>query len=279
MLDLILTVAKGDDRIRTVLLVGSRANPAALPDQYQDYDITYFVTDMEPFYNNPAWVEERFGKPLIMQMPESMRHPDGGGHFNYMMIYPDGMRLDLTFEYRKYIDNGEPAIVLLDKDHGLGLVPTLPLPTDAIWHIKPPSSLFYYSCCNNFWWCLNNVAKGIARDELPYVMYMLNVIVRSELHDMMKWYIGTLHGFDLSVGSLGKYFKKYLPTHVYETYTATYSGSSYHDIWQSLDVMCDLFSVLALAVAAHFKFIYRQDEEDGIRAYLGMIGADINGTN
>jgi len=51
--------------------------------------------------------------------------------------------------------------------------------------------LFYYSCCNNFWWCLNNVAKGIARDELPYAMHMLNDVVRAELHDMINWYIGT----------------------------------------------------------------------------------------
>jgi aminoglycoside 6-adenylyltransferase len=35
--------------------------------------------------------------------------------------------------------------------------------------------------------------------------------------------------------------------------------------------MCDLFHMLAISVAAHFGFIYRQDEEDGIRKYLGMV--------
>ena len=73
MMDLILDVAKADERIRSVLLVGSRANPAVPKDNYQDYDITYFVTDIVPFYNNPAWVEAYFGKPLIMQMPEVIR--------------------------------------------------------------------------------------------------------------------------------------------------------------------------------------------------------------
>jgi len=48
VMDLILRVANADERIRAVLLVGSRANPAAPKDIYQDYDITYFVEDITP---------------------------------------------------------------------------------------------------------------------------------------------------------------------------------------------------------------------------------------
>ena len=271
VMDLILNIAKIDERIRAVLLVGSRANPSVPRDSYQDYDIIYFVEDITPFYNNPAWVEEHFGKPLIMQMPEAMRYPVGDGNFNYMMIYPDGVRIDLSFKFEKYIDNGEPAVVLMDKDNGGGFLPPLPVPNDKCWYIKPPSPLFFYSCCNNFWWCLNNVAKGIARDELPYVMYMLNNVVRSELHDMINYYIGVHHSFNLSTGKEGKYFKKYLPSELYSQYTATYPSSNYTDIWASIDTMCDLFHTLAVTVAAHFDFAYRQEEEDGMRMYLRMV--------
>ena len=274
MLDLILGVAKADDRIRAVSMEGSRANPAAPKDKYQDYDITYYVSDIAPFYNNPAWVIEKFGEPLIMQMPEAMRWPDGGGHFNYMMIYPDGNRLDLTFEPRKYTDNGEPSVTLLDKDGGNGFRPALPPPSDAVYHITPPTELFYYSCCNNFWWCLNNVAKGIARDELPYVMKMLNEVVRSELHDMIRWHIGATHGFDLSAGKDGKYFKRYLPPELYARYAATYSGCDFEDVWDSVFTMCELFHTLAVEVAANFGFTYRQNEEDGMRKYLRMVRED-----
>ncbi|MDR2649446.1 MAG: aminoglycoside 6-adenylyltransferase [Clostridiales bacterium] len=274
MMDLILNAAKSDERIRAVSMEGSRANPAVPKDRYQDYDITYYVSDIAPFYNNPAWVIAKFGKPLIMQMPEAMRYPDGGGHFNYMMIYPDGNRIDLTFEPKKYVDNGKPSVTLLDKDNGNGFRPILPPPSDSVYHIEPPSSLFYYSCCNNFWWCLNNVAKGIARDELVYVMNMLNMVVRPELHDMMKWYIVTLHGFNISAGKYGKYFKRYLTTELYKQYAATYSGSDYGEVWASVFIMCDLFHTLALPVAESFGFTYRQDEEDGMRVYLKFVKED-----
>ncbi|MEA4887911.1 MAG: aminoglycoside 6-adenylyltransferase [Clostridiaceae bacterium] len=271
IMELILNTARADERIRAVLLVGSRANPAVPKDIYQDYDITYFVADIAPFFNNPAWAEARFGKPLIMQMPEAMRYPAGDGRFNYMMIYPDGVRIDLSFEFTPYIDDGEPAVTLLDKDNGSGFLPILRAPSDKHWHIQPPSPLYYYSCCNNFWWCLNNVAKGIARDELPYVMHMLNDVVRPELHDMINYYIGTQYGFNLSTGKNGKYYKNFLSPDLYAQYAATYSGSHYADIWLSVEVMCRLFHTLAAVVAANCGFTYRQDEEAGMREYMHRV--------
>ena len=268
--ELILSVANSDERIRGAVLMGSRADPSVPKDCYQDYDICFLVADTSSFYNNPGWVEEKFGKPLIMQMPEAMRGADGGGHFVYLMIFPDGVRIDLSFYFSKYEDTGEPVIVLLDKDNGNGFFPPINI-NEKYWHIKAPTQLDYYSCCNDFWWCLNNVAKGIMRDELSYVMDMLNSVVRSELHDMINWYIGIQHGFDLSTGKSGKYFKKYLSPELYAQYAATYSGSDYDDIWTAVFTMCDLFHPLALSVAAHFDFTYRQNEEDGIREYLRMI--------
>jgi len=240
-------------------------------DNYQDFDITFYVHDIKPFFNNPDWTIKQFGSPLIMQMPEAMRYPDNDGHFAYLILFPDGNRLDLGFCPTPYIDDGEPSITLLDKDDGNGFRPILPPPNDAIFHIKPPTPLFYYSCCNNFWWCLNNVAKGIMRDELSYVMNMQNTCIRPELHDMINWYIGTQHGFDLSTGKDGKYFKKFLPPELYSQYAATYSGSNYDEMWTAIHTMCDLFHHLALAVAEHFDFSYRQDEEDGIREYMRMV--------
>jgi aminoglycoside 6-adenylyltransferase len=102
-------------------------------------------------------------------------------------------------------------------------------------------------------------------------MNMLNVWIRSELHDMINWYIGTLYGFNLPTGKECNYIKKYLPPELYTQYIATYSGSNYTDAWAAIDTMCNLFHTLALEVASHFGFIYLQEEEDGIREYLRMV--------
>ncbi len=47
--DLILAFARKDERIRVVAMNGSRANPNAPRDAFQDYDIVFLVTDMDSF--------------------------------------------------------------------------------------------------------------------------------------------------------------------------------------------------------------------------------------
>ena len=44
MMDLILNIANADERIRGVMLGGSRANTSVPKDCYQDYDISFAVT-------------------------------------------------------------------------------------------------------------------------------------------------------------------------------------------------------------------------------------------
>ncbi|MDD4494602.1 MAG: aminoglycoside 6-adenylyltransferase [Eubacteriales bacterium] len=275
MMDLILGVAKGDERIRAVLMNGSKANPNVPKDIYQDFDVAYMVTDIDSFTKDHSWIDV-FGNRLMLQMPETMRYPDNpDGHFGYLMLFEDGNRIDLSL-VPLCTENLEQydclTVTLLDK---VGIVPDYPPPTDKDFWLKEPDELFYYSCCNNFWWCLNNAAKGIARDELSYVMNMLNDVVRTELHDMIGYYIGTQHGFNLSVGKNGKYFKRYLSPELYSQYAATYSGSDYNDVWKAIYAMCNLFHMLALSVAAHFGFTYRQNEEDGMKAYLRMVKENV----
>lgn len=279
MMGLLLGVAREDERIRAVYLNGSRANPNAPRDSYQDYDVVFVVTETAPFLADKSWVL-RFGRPLIVQEPDwndnwagySGETPDFSKRYAWLMLFDDGNRIDLSIEVREEAIQGACGdgltVVLLDKD---GLLPEIPAPTDAGYHISKPSEGHYLACCNDFWWCLNNVAKGIARDELSYAKYMLEVVVRGELHTMMDWYIGTLAGFGLSTGKHGKYYRKYLPEDVYQRYCRTYAGSDYEEIWAAVDAMCGLFHTLALAVAGAFGYEYRQDEEEGMRVYLGKV--------
>ena len=62
ILNLILNVAKEDDHIRAVYMVGSRANKDCPVDIYQDFDVTFLVDVVAPYWDNEAWIEEKFGK-------------------------------------------------------------------------------------------------------------------------------------------------------------------------------------------------------------------------
>lgn len=276
MFDLILGVAKSDERIRAVYMNGSRANPNVLEDIYQDYDIVYVVTETKSFLENKNWIDI-FGEVAIVQEPDDNDSvleikKDLNRSYTWLILFKDGNRLDLKIQIKeemleKYTSDSL-TVPLLDKDNCL---PTIPLPDDRNYHVKKPTYQQYRCCCNEFWWCLNNVAKGIARDQLSYAMWMYYVIVHDMLEKMIDWYIGTVSSFSVSVGMRGKYYKKYLPKELYVMYEKTYSDSNYENLWKAIFTACDLFSITANYVAKYLGYRYCHTEEENMMDYLNKV--------
>lgn len=269
MLDLILNVAKEDERIRAVIMGGSRVNESCSKDRYQDFDIGYFVNDVTPFWDNMEWIEEKFGKPSLVQKPETMEliPPDNDGNFIYLMIFPDGNRIDLQITSDRYDDDGEPMVLLLDKD---GDFPKIEIQKDY-WYVEKPTQKQFGDCCNEFHWCLNNVSKCIARDELSYAMEQFNHYVRDMLILVLDWYVGALYDFNISSGKNGKYFKKYLPNEIYLRFQSTYTDSDYELIWKAVFEALHLFGDVARMVAEKLDYVYDEEEEKGIETYMVQV--------
>ena len=91
MQELILKIAKADERIRAVYMNGSRTNANVPKDIFQDYDIVYVVSDTAPFIQDKTWID-RFGKRLFMQYPDE--HPDypsdKDNFYGWLMQFKDG---------------------------------------------------------------------------------------------------------------------------------------------------------------------------------------------
>ena len=215
MFDLIIEVAKNDNRIRAVYLNGSRTNPKVEKDIFQDFDILYVVTETQTFIQDPNWIHV-YGESIIVQLPDELDKIVGDDiHFDqcygYLMQFADGNRIDLHI---KTIDSvlqeyktDKLTITLLDKDNTL---PQIPEPTDCYYWVKKPTGELYFRCCNEFWWVLLYIGKGLWREEIPYAMDCMNSWVRPQLFDMVSWYVGILTDFSCSVGKSGKYLNRYL---------------------------------------------------------------------
>ena len=67
----ILDTARGDPRVRAVVLSGSRADPAAPPDDLRDFDVVYVVTDVAALRDERGWLGA-FGETAIVQTPDAM---------------------------------------------------------------------------------------------------------------------------------------------------------------------------------------------------------------
>ena len=123
---------------------------------------------------------------------------------------------------------------------------------------------------------MQNVAKGIKRDELTYAMNMYIQVVHEKLESMVKWHIGTQNDFSVNVGLWGKHFKKYLPENLYDMYIKTYSDANYENLWDAIFSACELFRTIAPAVASQLGYVYDKQEDDNMTAYLTKIRNESN---
>jgi aminoglycoside 6-adenylyltransferase len=276
MFDLILRVAEQNEQIRAVYMNGSRANPAVPEDFFQDYDIVYVVSETRSFYEDETWID-CFGERLYMQMPGKMDVLTGGkcnfsDIYCWLILFKDGNRLDLHVESvpfaRNKILRDKLCVILLDKDN---ILPSIPATTDIDYHVKKPSESDFMFACNEFWWCLNNVAKGLWRREITYVMDMLNYHIRPQLLKLLTWKIGFDTDFFCSVGKSGKYLCNYLTEEIWSQLLNTYSDAVIGNIWKSVFIMCDLFDKIAVELAGKSGYCYNYAEAKAGRFYLERV--------
>ncbi|RPF50382.1 aminoglycoside 6-adenylyltransferase [Aquisalibacillus elongatus] len=273
MMSLIKSFASDDERIRAVYMNGSRTNPNVPKDMFQDYDIVFVATEVQSFIKDQSWINF-FGDLIMMQEPDKNDHGsnlnlDSIRSYGFLMLFTDGNRIDLHIQTEEVMleEYGEDKLTLpiLDKDE---LLPTIPRPTDVDYHVQEPTENEFNRLTNDFWWCLQNVAKGIWRDELPYAKRMFEYTTRAPLDQMVAWWIGIQQDFQVSVGKLGKYFKDYLPESYWEMYQETYSDANYSNMWDSIFVTCELFRTLSQDVAEHFNFTYPIEDDQNMTKYL-----------
>ena len=100
MISLIKDIAFKEENIRAAYIEGSRTNPNAPEDIFQDYDIVYIVTTTKPFREDKEWINN-FGKILYMHYPEdNVFYPsDVENCYGWQMQFVDGNPLMQEIRY------------------------------------------------------------------------------------------------------------------------------------------------------------------------------------
>ncbi len=160
--NLILTTAQENTAILMIGSEGSRNDPTVTPDQYQDFDITYFVSD-DVFPTFDVFDRSRFGDMMIQQiLPEKNR-------WCWLMQFMDGNRLDLKIQpvsvVPDYLAEDTLNTILLDKT---GHYTNLTATSDRTHWVQRPTQSEFDDSITEFFWVSTYVLKGILRGELLY---------------------------------------------------------------------------------------------------------------
>ncbi len=173
MLDLIFQTAKVL-QVKAVAISGSRTNPKAPKDEFQDYDVIYVVDDLDNLTSDLSWLDQ-FGKCIIEQ-EVALDH-----RRLYLMLFEDGNRIDLTLcpkeHIQEWVDSEAGFAVLEDPEY---LFKPYSQNLERFW-IHPATETDFKNSCNEFWWVSAYVVKGICRKQVIYATDYLYGICQQEL--------------------------------------------------------------------------------------------------
>lgn len=275
MLNLILGFAESDDRIRAVVMNGSRVNPNLAPDPFQDYDIATFVTEVGPF-RDYDYVVPRFGEVIVVEQPLLGPWPpsDGDGSYhNYNIQLVDGNRIDLSFHHLHTLERNledSLTLALLDKD---GRIPPSIHPNESSYFISKPTLELYDGCCTGFFFALgSHIPKTIWRRKLPLLKSYIEWL-RESVVMMLGWEIGLRSGWNNSLGSKGKNLEDLLLMDVWKEYKRTYVGNDYDEIWDSLFLFYSIFERSAKFVAEKCGFTFQQNRAEKVLSFMKHVRA------
>ncbi|GHU44470.1 aminoglycoside 6-adenylyltransferase [Bacilli bacterium] len=203
LFNLILTTGKINPNILMIGSEGSRNDPTVTPDPYQDFDITYFVSDAD-FPTFEQFDRSHFGDIMIQQiLPEKNR-------WCWLMQFMDGNRLDLKIQpvssVPDYLAEDMLNTILLDKT---GSYRNLATTSDQTHWVQRPTQTDFDASITEFFWVSTYVLKGILRGELLYANFFFETIVREELYRLLTWRVGVDTDFSLSVGKAHKRLPDY----------------------------------------------------------------------
>ena len=273
---LILGFAEADERIRAVVMNGSRVNPNVARDPFQDYDIATFVTEVEPF-RDEDYVLPCFGRALVVEQPLIGPWPPDDAdedYHNYNVQLMDGNRIDLSFCHLDTLPRRRRdslTAVLLDKDNRLT---SLPPPSASSHFITPPTQKLYDGCCTGFFFALvSHIPKTIWRRNLPYLKFLIECCLRESVVMMLGWEIGIRTGWEKSLGNKGKYLEDFLPADAWGEYKKTYVGSNWDYLWESLFLFHGIFRRSAKFVAAERGYRFPQETAANVWTFLEHVRA------
>ena len=258
ILDVILQTAK-KLQIYAVALSGSRTNPNASTDEFQDYDVVYVVDDLDNLTSDLSWLD-LFGKRIIDQ-EVALDH-----RRLYLMLFEDGNRIDLTLCPKEHIQewvNREAGFTVLEDPEHL-FEPYSPN-LERYWTSTATETDFEKSC-NEFWWVSAYVVKGICRNQLIYATDHLYGICQQELLKVLAWQVASDRGA-VDIGKNCKYLFNYLPTEKEKEFSSLLDFASLDKIIQSLLATMQLFHREAQFLAQKLGFDYDKEVAEKMIEY------------
>jgi aminoglycoside 6-adenylyltransferase len=270
--------AEGQPLVRAAILTSTLAIPEAEVDIFSDFDVILILSDVRPFFEDRAWLED-FG-PVLAMYRDPLVLEDGFLKSGNVTQYENGLKIDFSLWPVALLQKiaASPTLppeldagyrVLLDKDQ---LTTGLKVPTYRGYIPNPPSEAEYLKKIEEFFLDTGYTAKYLWRGDLMAAKTLLDFFVKDEaLRSMMEWHMEIEHGWSLKPGPHGRGLQKWLRGDLWAELGETYTGFGVEENWDALDKTIALMRKAAQEVGAKLGFAYPVDLDRRATAYVEAV--------
>lgn len=271
-LERLIEFASKNDNIRGMVLQGSYVNKNAPRDIFSDLDPLFYVKDVEEFINSDEW-KKQFGYVISYFSDEWEMKEDLKG-YTRLTIYSDGFKIDFGFQdvkLAKYANDMELYKIYVDKDN---IIPTPEVEDDSKFFVKQPTNEEFQDVLRDFFFDTSYVVKTIYRNEIIFNQYMMGIL-HKKINDLIKWYVGCKHDFNVNVGSVNRYIQQYLSKEEIQMLKDTYSNSDPDAVYTALLACFDLVRFLGTYIAGRLNYIYPMKHDEDMLNYCKQVKEEL----
>jgi len=267
--------AENQPLVRAALLTSTLAVPGSKVDIFSDFDLILILSDVQPFFQDRAWLED-FGHVLAIYR-DPLEPMDGFLKSGNVTQYDNGLKIDFTLWPVALLQKttASPQLppefdagyrILLDKDQLTG---GLQPPTYRGYIPNPPSEAEYLRKIEEFFLDTGYTAKFLWRGDLMAAKTLLDYFLKDEhLRPILEWHMEIAHQWSVKPGPHGRGLQKWLRGDLWAKLGDTYTGFGLEENWQALDKTIVLMRQVAQEVGASLGFAYPADLDRRAVAYL-----------
>jgi len=273
MLSQILHWAEKQTGIRSILMVGSRANNGK-QDNLSDYDLSIFGNQFD-FIAQDDWLNGISAQTICIhekfywgdwQIPTRL------------VLFENHAKVDFSFHPLSLLENMVSTKklnqtydagyqVLLDKD---GITGQLPKPSFQAYRIARPTEHEFENCQNEFWFESYHVAKYIMRFDL-WAAKIRDHDMKKWLLAMLEWNAATRSNFTLSIKREGKYISDWIHPAYKSRMGACFAGWDALAQHSALMASLDLFRTVAKETASLLDYAYKEKPDQNLSNYIATL--------
>ena len=263
--------AEDQKTVRALTVIGSRARTDRAADTWSDLDLILFVTDLNVFASDGAWLDG-FGQVVLRYLQVT-----GKGYPEWIALYDRSVKVDflIALHDRPLAEalSGSPfdvvsrrgVRVLIDKgDSG-----TVQAPGKAV--TRPQQqAVEFESAVHQFWITAYRAATMIRRGDLWRARHIMDVNLRRLITQMMAWH-AQASGTGIDTWYDGRFIDEWADPRALATLAGLFAAYEQTATVKALREMLDLYEWIARETAVRKQHPYPTAALDQVRDWIEAI--------